>query len=134
VIGRNNLGGAMEAFGIDGNIGWQSYRTNTCTATTSRNPTTLTCIGDDAGVGSGVNDIGAATGDYVDLSWFVTSGATALNASHIAITRVDATHFTVPINTTANHERRNVSVRAGLQMSAVAWVVKCSLHRSARVV
>lgn len=100
----NNLGGDLEAFGgAEGGSGWQYSRGNTVVSTTSGNPTTLTVIGDNSGVGTGVNDHGAQTGDYVSLSGFVTTGATALNGTHVGpITRTGATTFTVPVNTSAN--------------------------------
>jgi hypothetical protein len=102
----NNLGGDLEAFGAGDGAAWQYFRSNSVTATTKDTPTAgwtrLTVIGDDSGVGTGVNDHNAQTGDYASLTGFVTSGATSLNNTHAQITRVDATHFDVNITTTVN--------------------------------
>lgn len=83
----------------------QFTRTNSITATTKDTPsagwTRITCIGDDSGVGTSIDECITASG-RVTLSGFVTSGSTALNAAHVAATRIDATHFDVNITTTVN--------------------------------
>jgi len=44
-----------------------------------------------------------STGDFVDLSGFVASGATALNGTHVGpITKLSATSFSVPVTTVAS--------------------------------
>ncbi len=102
----NNLGGSLEAFGgAGGGANWQYARSNSISATTNNGngTTTLTVIGDNSGVGTGTNDHGAQTGDYVAISGVTTSGATALNGTHVGpITRLSATQFRVGVTTSAN--------------------------------
>jgi hypothetical protein len=103
----NSYGGPLEVFsGIENaSYSWKHFRANSVTASTNSGGgvTTLTVIGDNSGVGTGTNDHGAQTGDYVDLTGFVTTGATALNGTHKGpITRIDATHFSLVVTTSAN--------------------------------
>jgi hypothetical protein len=87
---------------VSGNTSWARRRGNTVTSTTAGSSTTLTVVGDDSGV-SGVNDHNLQTGDYVDIAGITTSGATALNGTHVGpVTRIDATHFSVPVTTSVS--------------------------------
>jgi hypothetical protein len=79
---------------------WYLQRYNSVSSTTGASPTVLTVIGDDSGVGTGINDHNAQTGDYVTLEGF-SGGAAGLNGRH-AITRLSATTFSVAVNTTGS--------------------------------
>jgi hypothetical protein len=84
---------------------WQWCRYNSITATTANTPgdgwTRLTVIGDDSGVGTGINDHDLVDGDCVTLSGFTVQ--TALNVTHnCTVDRIDATHFDINIDTSAN--------------------------------
>lgn len=86
---------------------WGARRGNTITSTTLGNPTVLAVKGDDSTqctvTEPTCNDHGLLTGDYVNISGVTTSGATALNGTHVGpVTRLSATSFSVPVNTTAN--------------------------------
>jgi hypothetical protein len=82
---------------------WQRRRGNSIVSTTAGNPTVFTVKGDDSGAGSGIDDHGMLTGDYVDIAGIATSGATALNGDHRGpITKISATQFSLAINTTAS--------------------------------
>jgi hypothetical protein len=76
---------------------WGIVRGNVVASTTGTSPTVLTVVGDDSGVGTGVNDHGMQTGDFVTLAGF-SGGAAGLNGRH-AITRLSATTFSVAVNT-----------------------------------
>lgn len=79
----------------------QGYiRSNTVSSTTGANPTVLTVIGDNSGIGTGTNDHSMQTGDFVTLSGF-SGGASGLNG-RFAITRLSATSFSVAVNTTGS--------------------------------
>lgn len=81
-------------------VSWGYIRSNTVSSTTGANPTVVTVIGDNSGVGVGTNDWGGATGDYVTLSGF-SGGASGLNG-RLQVTRINATSFSVAVNTTGS--------------------------------
>lgn len=79
---------------------WGYLRYNSVSSTTGANPTVLTVIGDNSGIGTGTNDHAMQTGDFVTLSGF-SGGASGLNGRW-AITRLSATSFSVAVNTTGS--------------------------------
>jgi hypothetical protein len=116
--------------------GWRSKRGNTVSSTASGATTTLTVVGDDSGVGVSINDHAMQTGDSVDLSGFVTPGATALNGHH-EITRLSATSFSVAVTTAASTTGEGAWVtttghkvptwRVGTAAYAVHWALHSGL-------
>lgn len=131
-LNSRSWGGTWATFaGFNGGTNWDYARGNSVVSTTGANPTVLTVIGDNSGVGTGVNDHGLQTGDYTTLSGF-TGGASGLNGVQV-VTRISPTSFSVPVNTTgsatssvgswlAQRGTKTPNWRIGVGAREISWI------------